>query len=232
VPSALDIDALVMEIDRELRKVGTPERAAGSKAYLKSDLTFYGTTMPDKRKIVRAVLKAHPELDGAGLLSLVRSLWAAPIHERRMAAILLLEARVRLLEVKDVELVESLLRDSKTWAYVDPLAVNVMGALFDAEPAVTKILDRWARDDDFWIRRSALLALLKPVKQGREFDRFTHYADEMLEEKEFFIRKAIGWVLRERSKKDPETVSEWVKPRLERMSGVTRREAVKYLDLS
>ena len=226
----LDIDSLVSAIDDDLRTAGTPKRAEGTKRYLKSDLTFYGTTMPDKRTIVRAFLKAHPGLERDDLVSLVRSLWAVPIHERRMVAILLLEARVGLLEIEDVELVESLLRDSKTWAYVDPLAVNVMGALFDAEPAVAGILDRWARDDDFWIRRSALLTLLKPVKQGREFDRFGRYADEMLEEKEFFIRKAIGWVLRERSKKDPETVREWVEPRLGRMSGVTRREAVKYLD--
>jgi 3-methyladenine DNA glycosylase AlkD len=91
-------------------------------------------------------------------------------------------------------------------------------------------LDRWASDDDFWIRRSSILALLRPLRRGEgDFGRFARYADGMLEETEFFIRKAIGWVLRETSKKRPELVSAWLRPRAARASGVTVREAVKYL---
>ena len=75
-----------------------------------------------------------------------------------------------------------------------------------------------------------MLALLIPLRQGEgDFDRFGRYADGMLEEKEFFIRKAIGWVLREVSKKRPELVFDWIAPRTDRASGVTMREAVKYL---
>ncbi|HEY5013186.1 MAG TPA: DNA alkylation repair protein [Acidimicrobiia bacterium] len=92
------------------------------------------------------------------------------------------------------------------------------------------MLDRWAVDDDFWIRRSALLALLGPLRGGTgDFDRFSRYADAMLEEKEFFVRKAIGWVLRETAKKRPELVYHWLLPRAARASGVTVREAVKPL---
>ena len=92
------------------------------------------------------------------------------------------------------------------------------------------VLDRWASDDDFWIRRSALLALLIPLRTGGgDFDRFGRYADAMLDETEFFIRKAIGWVLRDTSRKRPDMVYEWLLPRAARCSGVTIREAVKYL---
>ena len=85
-------------------------------------------------------------------------------------------------------------------------------------------------DEDFWVRRSAMLALLIPLRQGEgDFDRFGRYADGMLDEKEFFIRKAIGWVLREVSKKRPNLVFDWIAPRTHRASGVTMREAVKYL---
>jgi len=92
------------------------------------------------------------------------------------------------------------------------------------------VLDRWATDADFWIRRSALLALLGGLRRGEgDFDRFSRYADAMLEEKEFFVRKAIGWILRETAKKRPELVYEWVLPRASRASGVTLREAVKPL---
>jgi 3-methyladenine DNA glycosylase AlkD len=92
---------------------------------------------------------------------------------------------------------------------------------------------RWysdSADDDFWIRRSALLALLSGLRRGEgDFERFSRYADAMLDEKEFFIRKAIGWVLRDTGRKRPKLVRDWLAPRLARVSGVTLREAVKPL---
>ncbi len=90
-------------------------------------------------------------------------------------------------------------------------------------------LDAWALDPNFWVRRSALLALIQPLKRGAPFDRFAGYANSMLAEKEFFIRKAIGWVLRETSKRRPDEVYAWLLPRAPRASGVTLREAVKFL---
>ncbi len=92
------------------------------------------------------------------------------------------------------------------------------------------VLDRWAVDDDFWLRRSALLALLLALRRGAgDFPRFSRYADMMLEEKEFFIRKAIGWALRDTARKRPAMVYEWLLPRVALLSGVTLREAVKPL---
>jgi 3-methyladenine DNA glycosylase AlkD len=92
------------------------------------------------------------------------------------------------------------------------------------------VLDRWSKDDNFWLRRSALLALLSPLRRGEgDFNRFCRYADAMLEEKEFFIRKAIGWVLRETAKKTPRRVVDWLLPRAARAAGLTVREASKHL---
>ena len=95
----------------------------------------------------------------------------------------------------------------------------------------TRSWTRWAADDDFWIRRSALLALLVPLRRGEtaSFERFARYADGMLSEREFFIRKAIGWVLRETGKRQPDLVAAWLAPRAPSASGVTMREAVRYL---
>ena len=212
----------------ELKKLGSPEYAEGARRYLKSDLTFFGTRLPDIRKTIRTFLSSH-DLDRASLVELVEELWSEPIHERKMAATVLLEARTKLLASEDVPMLERLIRESFTWAYVDPLSTNVGGQMWVAGTMDPKTLDRWSQDADFWIRRASLLVLLKPVKSGRDFERFARYADAMLEEKEFFIRKAIGWVLRELSKKEPEVVQAWIEPRLDRMSGVTRREAIKYL---
>jgi 3-methyladenine DNA glycosylase AlkD len=95
---------------------------------------------------------------------------------------------------------------------------------------VRRTLDRWARDDDFWVRRASLLAELAPLKHGAPFEPFARRADALLEEREFFIRKAIGWVLRDTAKRRADEVFAWLAPRTDRVSGVTIREAVKYLD--
>ncbi len=106
----------------------------------------------------------------------------------------------------------------------------MIGRLLIRHPRAESRLDRWAVDRDFWVRRAALLAMLEPLKHGASFRRFAGYADGMLDETEFFIRKAIGWVLRETGKRRPQEVFDWIAPRTARVSGVTIREAVKYLD--
>jgi len=121
-------------------------------------------------------------------------------------------------------------RESRTWALVDGLAASVVGPLSERCPELWRTLDRWASDDDFWVRRATLLAHLLALRRGEgDFERFGRYADAMLEEDEFFIRKAIGWVLRDTARKRPALVYAWLEPRARRASGVTIREAVKYL---
>jgi 3-methyladenine DNA glycosylase AlkD len=182
------------------------------------------------RQIARTVKRQQGTLDRTRLLATVRILWARPVFERRMMTVLLLEAFQPLLEPADLALLERFLRQSKTWALVDELAIAIVGPLVERSPELRRVLDRWAQDDDFWIRRSAMLALLRPLRRGEgDFRRFSHYAERMLEEHEFFIRKAIGWVLREAGKPQPDMVYLWLLPRAGRASGVTVREAVKYL---
>ncbi|MDQ5815561.1 MAG: DNA alkylation repair protein [Actinomycetota bacterium] len=212
-----------------LRAMGTAERAAGEKKYLKSELDFLGATVGDTRRVVHAFSKEHPGLSHDELVDLVEGLWDSPVFERKMAAVMLLQKRVDQLGVEDLRVAEHFIRTSKTWALVDPLAVDIVGQILRLDNRVTRTLDRWARDGDFWVRRSALLAHLKGLRTGEGLERFTAYADTMLEQKEFFIRKAIGWVLREAGKKRPEDVAAWLGPRTHRASGVTMREAVKYL---
>jgi len=147
-----------------------------------------------------------------------------------MMAVLLLDAFESLLGRSDIALLERLIRQSKTWAFVDELSIAVTGRLVERWAGLVDDLDRWSVDDDFWIRRAALLALLPQLRRGAgDFERFGRYADRMLDEREFFIRKAIGWVLRETGKKQPDLVYAWLLPRCARASGVTVREAVKYL---
>jgi 3-methyladenine DNA glycosylase AlkD len=217
-------------ITAELRAAGQPGRAAAEKAFLKSDLDFFGVGVPAARAIVRAWCRAHPELGHDELTALAAGLWARPHYECRMAAQMLLIQNPALLGPADIPQLEQILREARTWALVDGLTCDLIGPLVERQPELTSVLDRWAADPDFWIRRSALLSLMLALRRGAgDFGRFSRYADQMLGEKEFFIRKAIGWVLRETAKKRPALVAAWLEPRITLLSGVTLREGVKPL---
>jgi 3-methyladenine DNA glycosylase AlkD len=216
-------------IERELQSEVSPERALGAKRYLKSDLEFLGVATPRLRRVVKGAVAAKG-IDRATLVETTQALWSQPVFELRAAAVELLIRHTSLLEASDIDLVESLLRSSHTWALVDGLAPRVVGSMLERHPALGAVLDRWAVDEDFWMRRAALLALLVPLRRGGgDFERFTRYADDMLEEREFFIRKAIGWVLREIGKRRPQLVIAWLVPRAHRAAGLTIREAARHL---
>jgi 3-methyladenine DNA glycosylase AlkD len=232
---SFDAAALADELEARLREQATPERAEQERRYLKSELGHLGVTVPAIRRITRDVLRGHdPRLGHDEVVALVEALWdrpSVPIHERRMAAAEVLERSVDLLTVLDVPLLERLVRGSRTWALVDGLAVSVIGELADHDRAAfDPVVRRWATDDDMWVRRTSLLVHLPGIRRDDgEVARFLVLADPMLEAREFFIRKAIGWVLRELGRRRPEVVVAWLEPRLDRAAGLTVREAVKYL---
>jgi 3-methyladenine DNA glycosylase AlkD len=214
-------------IEARLGELADPERAVQEKRYLKSDLRHLGVRLPDVRKVA---VSAAAGLDRADTLALVAELWAEPLHERRTVAIEVLIRNVRLLTADDLAVAERLVRASHTWAYVDALAVKVVGGLLTRHPPLAGTLDIWVADENFWIRRTALLALLPGIRRGdADLDRLSAYGEALIEEREFFIRKALGWVLRELAKRDPAWVASWVGERIGLVSGVTIREAVRHL---
>ncbi|MFE3203944.1 DNA alkylation repair protein [Embleya sp. NPDC059237] len=225
-----DPDEATTALLADLAALGTPARAEAEKAYLKSDLNFLGVTVPVLRKTVTAATRARPAPTRAELLAWVEALWARRLHESRFAAIELLRIHLRVLTRADLPPIERLIREAAGWVYVDMLADKVAGPLMGRTPADFGTADAWALDADFWVRRSALLALLPGIRAGApDLVRFDRYADSMLDEKEFFVRKAIGWVLREISRRDPAYVIAWTEAHRSRMSGVTFREAVRRL---
>jgi 3-methyladenine DNA glycosylase AlkD len=226
---ATRMSTLADELEAEMRAIGSEERAVNEKAYLKSDLDFLGAGFFEVGRRIRELTKANP-MSHDEAVALAEALWSRPIFERRAAAVEVLARREKVLGPDDLPLLERLVRESGTWALVDGLAGDVTSSIVARHgSACDSVLDRWAADADFWVRRSSLLAELKPLKGGAPFERFARHADPMLEEREFFIRKAIGWVLREAGKRRPDEVIAWLAPRTGRASGVTMREAVRYL---
>ncbi|MFJ9643961.1 DNA alkylation repair protein [Streptomyces sp. NPDC101206] len=217
-----------------------PVRAAQQRAYLHSDLRHLGIGVPALRRHVTSLRRTLGPLPGADVRSLARELWRAPdgsarpVFEYRWAAveILVQYAGRGALGAGDLPEIEALLRECRTWALVDPLAVHGAGAiaLRTPGPDVGAVLDRWTAAPDFWLRRSALLALLPAIRAGRpDLDRLTRYADALVDEREFFLRKALGWVLRETSTRDPRFVVDWLDRHGSRVAPLTRKEALRRL---
>ena len=218
-----------------LTRAGSPERAEREKRYLKSELEHLGVPVGEVRRLVKGLvrdLKEGASLEGAALAGLTDALWEREVHEVRLAAVLLLVEAEGLLTREDLPLIERLLKEARTWALVDPLAIYALGPLRGRQPqGLADVLDAWVRHDDLWLRRSALLAYLLDVRRGdeRAFVEFGERADALLEDGEFFVRKALGWVLREGTKRRPEAVFDWLLPRASRASALTLREASKHL---
>jgi 3-methyladenine DNA glycosylase AlkD len=203
----MDVSAQILSFQACFQAEGTARRAVSEKAYLKSDLDFFGVSLPVIHKTARTFRKAHPDLRRQDLLALVEGLWQTRYHELWSLGIALLSEYQQLLEVEDMAFVEGLIRRTYTWAHVDWLATKIAGALVQRDRTTRQVLQRWSTDENFWVRRAAMLALLDSARtETADFELFAQFAATMMTEKEFFIRKAIGWVLREVSKKRPEPV--------------------------
>jgi 3-methyladenine DNA glycosylase AlkD len=229
-PDPFEAGAAAEAVVAPLRPLASAGRAMAERAYLKSDLEFLGVGVPAVRTAVISAARGYGQLGRDDVLAWARALWSGPLHERRVAAIEVLRRYAAVLEPADLPQLEAWIRASRSWAYVDPLAADIAGAIARRDGGAWARIDAWAADPDFWIRRSALLTLLPGIRSGQpDRERFERYATPMLPEKEFFIRKAIGWVLRETSKQDPAYVAAWTRAHLDQLSGVTFREAVRRL---
>ena len=222
------------DIRSRLEAAGNPARAISEANYLKSTIHHFGASVPAVRKVVKQWLREHPAMAHDDLVAVCDGLWAEPVHEMRLATVELVLARPKLFGPADLAWLEQLLRECGTWALLDALASDGVGRIVRDHPESASVLDRWLTDDDFWIRRSAVLALRPSLRVGAQSDRFLRYADALLPEREFFVRKAIGWVAREEGRRHPDIISMWLRenmdpPNPDRMNLVTLREAVKYL---
>lgn len=232
-PRGLEAAGWLERLGANLARQGALERARGEKRYLKSELEFLGVTVPNIRREALAFVRGQPGIDRRGLRALAEGAWATRVHELRSVAIGILERRSDALTTADAAWLIRLVASSDTWAHVDWLSIKVIGALTTRDRALSVTLDRWAQHDNFWVRRAALLSFHDALRAGDgDFTHFARLAVPMLGEPEFFIRKAIGWVLRAASLARPERVIEFVAQHATALSGLTFREATRRLPVT
>lgn len=126
-------------------------------------------------------------------------------------------------------LYEEIIRTGAWWDFVDGVSDRICALLQHHRSTLTPLLRTWASDPDFWIRRAAITSQLK-AKTSTDQGLLATTLDANLADKEFFIMKAIGWILREYAKTDPEWVLSYVETRQARLSPLSRREAMKHLE--
>ncbi len=197
-------------------------------AYMKHQFAFFGVTAPQRRRLERAALRAAGRPTEDEVVAFVRAAWGDPERELQYAAAGRLGAIAPVSSAGLLEEVELLIRSKSWWDTVDDLASHTVGPLVRAHPDLVSAMDAWIADDDIWIARAALLHQLG-AKEATDTDRLFGYCLARADDREFFIRKAIGWALRQYSWTDPDAVETFVVAHGDRLSPLSRREATKRL---
>jgi len=209
--------------------------AAASSAYLKIEKRRdpsppLGVGRDALKELCRELKTGFRPASEAELLGQMEALWSAPWREPKYAAIEHARAfQKKLLGPGALPLLERMIREGAWWDLVDGLAAWLVSPIHLRQRATVRpTLDRWRRSDDLWLRRSVLLAHLK---HGTATDAEALFLDieALMHEKEFFIRKAIGWVLRDYSYAEPDAVAAFLRSRADRLSGLSYREGAKQL---
>lgn len=215
-----------------LAAAGDHERAAGQQRYMKSAMPYRGVRMPEVARMCRAVFAEHVLSDRAGWESAARKLWDdAEFREERYAAIALTghRAYASYQDPGCLPLYEHMIVTGAWWDYVDEVAIRRVGPILRTDPAVVSPLLRdWATDDDMWRRRTSIIAQMRSTTET-DLELLTDCLAPNLGHREFFIRKAIGWALREYAKTDPDWVRRYLADHEDQMSRLSRREAAKHL---
>jgi 3-methyladenine DNA glycosylase AlkD len=219
-----------------LRAVAEPARAAGMQAYMKSAMPYLGVRSPVARVAFAAVFAEHPLPDRASWEATVRALWdGAEYREERYAAVALTGHR-RYRDHQDpgtLPLYRELIRSGAWWDYVDEIASQRVGPILRVHrDAVGPIMLAWsvAADDDadLWLRRASIICQLGS-KADTDLALLAGCIGANLDDRDFFIRKAIGWALRQYARTDPAWVRRYVEQHTDRLAGLSRREALKHL---
>lgn len=218
--------SLATEIREALRAAADPALAPGQQAYMKSAMPFLGVRVPDARRI--AAQAARGVTDPDELRDAALDLWrTAAFREERYAAQALMALRPLRGRLDLLDVHEEMIRTGAWWDHVDEVA-HRLADLLDAHPAELAMQLRiWADDEDFWIRRAAIIAQLQR-KDRVDQSLLAAAIEANLGDDEFFIRKAIGWALRDHARTDPDWVRAFVDAHTD-LSPLSRREALKHL---
>jgi len=222
----------VCAVEQALTPLADASRAVQMKAYLLDQFEFLGLPAPVRRQAVKGIGKVKWQT-ADDLLAAAELLWQKPQREYRYTAVDLLRKHSSMLSVNDLPALQDLLLRDAWWETVDGLSTaiaEVMHAAVLQKSNAAVAMDAWLKHPSHWVRRSAMLHQLG-WRLDTDTTRLFGYAQQLADEKEFFIRKAIGWALRDYARWNPQAVTNFVAQHRANLSGLTVREAAKHLSL-
>ena len=224
---------MVDEIRSALAAVADPEKAAPMQAYMKSTMPNLGVQKPARVAALRSVLRRHRLPDRVTWEDTVRLLWdGATYREERYAATDV--ARYRsyadwATDPRSLALFDHLIVSGAWWDHVDEVAIRLIGPLLDAHPAeVAPVMRSWARDVDRWRRRASVICQIG-LRDATDTVLLAECILANVDDPDFFLRKGIGWALREYAKTDPHWVRTFTTSYRARLSPLSLREATRTL---
>jgi 3-methyladenine DNA glycosylase AlkD len=223
------VAAAIRRAQRALREQADPSKATGMQAYMKTDMPFYGVQKPGREPIARQLVADFPPADRAEYEALVLGLWGLPHREEKYLALELAHRHRAFVDSASLPLYRRLIVEGAWWDFVDEVATHLIRHLVLREPEETwHEVDTWIESPDMWLRRSAIICQVG-AKERTDSRRLFAYCEARLDEKEFFIRKAIGWALREYARTAPEDVAWFARAHRDQLSGLSYREATKHI---
>jgi 3-methyladenine DNA glycosylase AlkD len=227
---------LADRIAAELAARADPARAAPMARYMRDQFPFLGVMAPAQQDAWRAATAGLPaRLPGPVVVEAALALWVRPQREHQYLACRLVNRHARTparapdASVGFLDTVEVLLTTRPWWDTVDALATHAAGDLVRHHPELRQRMDAWLAGDDLWLTRSALLHM-NGWKAATDVDWLFAACLARADHTDFFIRKAIGWALREYSKVDEAAVVAFVAAHERELSGLSRREALMWLE--
>ena len=213
-----------------LKQAADSAKAPQMQAYMKSEMPYRGVSAPAQKALWRKVFGEHGLSSAEEWRDVALALWRdATYREERYAAVALtdLEAYAPYRTMASLPMFEEMIVTGAWWDYVDSIAAHQLGDILRAEPRRMKpLMRRWATDRDTWKRRSAILCQLR-FKRETDLDLLYACIEPSVDSSEFFLRKAIGWALRQYAWTDPREVLRYVKANRTRLSPLSVREATK-----
>jgi 3-methyladenine DNA glycosylase AlkD len=217
---------LLDRLEPTYRAAADPVRAVPMRAYMRDQFPFLGVPAPQQTQLARAVLAGVGRPGEDDLRIVATACWNLPEREFQYFACGYLRRHHSVLSSVFLDTVRQLLVEKSWWDTVDTLAAHVVGPLVLRSPNLVSTMDSWLDSDDLWLTRTAILHQLA-YKTHTDAGRLFRYCAARADHPDFFIRKAIGWALREYGKTDPEAVRAFVAQTS--LSGLSRREALKNL---
>lgn len=212
-----------------LAAVADSSKSEGMQAYMKTDMPFYGAQKPARAGILRVLVRDFPPPDVAGYEELILGLWDLPHREEKYLALGVARHFEEYVTPVVLPLYRRLIVEGAWWDLVDEVATHLICDLVVGYPGeVWPAVDTWIDDDDMWLRRSAIICQVG-AKERTDALRLFRFCDERSFETEFFIRKAIGWALRQHARVDPEAVARFVMAHRDGLSGLSYREATRHI---